>query len=602
MTDLDIAKARASNDEPSCAVVTEIRRRLSKPILELQTRGEEIEGLLQTIDALESECDTLEGTIADYKIIRSSIRHLPSDILHEIFYRCLPTHRNPVMSEHEAPMLLTLVCRSWRSVAFSSPRLWTRVHIPMHLPSKRQGDNVNGGWTSPYYDSEDDQEGTREDAEKNIRFRQKLLQTWLSRSGALPLSVSLSYFGSISQSEYSDGTTLKHFFNTLFSFSSVIIDLELKMPARAYSILFGDMPPSTFPSLRRIRLDFGGRPGSRTRISLINAPKLESLSIAFKGGSQISSFLETSLTLCNLTTLAVHYRITMEVAVMILKRQQQLKSCKMSILNYNEDAVYAFDEGVISLPRLAILVLSVATTTAGMEEVCKRIDAPCLSHFGFHQFTWHYRYSPPALEQSSPPPFGVHHLLERCNMLTKLSLDASCTTSGDILSCLASAPHIIHLVIGQPYKRSPTALDYFWTAKHQRNFDLNDLVIKQFPTSESIQSYSTDGEEFCRSDIVLLPRLEIFEGGMMSKKTTGEVVKKFVLGRVGASAIQNGVSSLRYVNMAIDSISQTPSTNPAKDIQDAANADGAEITINLDFNDPGPYFWPTAADPPDYFW
>ncbi|KAF8961828.1 hypothetical protein BDZ97DRAFT_1663533, partial [Flammula alnicola] len=61
----------------------------------------------------------------------SPARSLPSDVLHEIFYHCLPTHRNLIISASEAPILLTHICGSWRCIALDSPRIWAKLYIPI---------------------------------------------------------------------------------------------------------------------------------------------------------------------------------------------------------------------------------------------------------------------------------------------------------------------------------------------------------------------------------------------------------------------------------------------------------------------------------------
>ncbi|PPQ73309.1 hypothetical protein CVT26_015337 [Gymnopilus dilepis] len=600
--DSDIFEAHRHNDEPSPALVTEIKRRMTQPILELQRRNEEIEGLTRAMDALGKECDDLEASIADHQTILSPIRRLPPDILHEIFYHCLPTHRNPVMSEREAPILFTVVCRSWRSIALSSPRLWTRVHIPIRLPRKQgDDDDDDDAWGSTFSGYEVDEEDTREDSEKYILFHRNRLHAWLSRSGALALSVSLSYSGSTSQREFEDGTALKQFFDTLFTYLPAITDLELAMPTRIYPFLFAHLSPSSFPSLRRIKLDFAGRPNSTGPISLIDAPNLESMSIALKAGSSIGPFWEpSSSALCHLTSLSIHYRLKTDVAFRILKRYPQLRFCKMNIYNPNE-ALYPLSEEKFLLPQLVVLVLSV-DTNAGMEEIFRQMDAPSLTHFNFQETFRRFGYNPPAPDQNFQPSLGVHHFLERCNVLTKLTLDASCTASHDIFHCLSSASQITHLVIGQRFRKFTRPVDYFWDARRQRNFDLNVLVIQPFPTSnfENLTEKSIDMDAFRTPGIILLPRLEVFEAGAMTGKATYEIVKKFVLSRVGGSAIRNGVRSLRRVNIAFDR--PPPAGDLAMDIQDAAKAEGMEITVQLHHNSFEPFPWPTAADPSSYPW
>ncbi|KAJ7762607.1 hypothetical protein B0H16DRAFT_1263925, partial [Mycena metata] len=48
---------------------------------------------------------------------------LPVEITTEIFVRCLPRY-SAYPSGNVAPMLLGRICRQWRNIACSTPRLW----------------------------------------------------------------------------------------------------------------------------------------------------------------------------------------------------------------------------------------------------------------------------------------------------------------------------------------------------------------------------------------------------------------------------------------------------------------------------------------------
>ncbi|KAJ7675491.1 hypothetical protein B0H17DRAFT_131595 [Mycena rosella] len=57
---------------------------------------------------------------------------LPHDVLCELFLLCVKSTPNPCL-----PVILSQVCRSWRSTALMSPALWTNVVFRMSHPQQR---------------------------------------------------------------------------------------------------------------------------------------------------------------------------------------------------------------------------------------------------------------------------------------------------------------------------------------------------------------------------------------------------------------------------------------------------------------------------------
>jgi hypothetical protein len=104
-----------TNYAPSDAEVASIQSHLIPHILEVSR----LEKVQEYIDA--------------HKALLSPARHLPPDVLQEIFLACLPTDRNAAMSATEAPLLLTCICSAWRALALSTPALWTSLHLPLEF-------------------------------------------------------------------------------------------------------------------------------------------------------------------------------------------------------------------------------------------------------------------------------------------------------------------------------------------------------------------------------------------------------------------------------------------------------------------------------------
>ncbi|KAF8962992.1 hypothetical protein BDZ97DRAFT_1620486, partial [Flammula alnicola] len=133
----------------------------------------EIRHLAALIQNLKEKEQTTQATIKLYNRILSPARRVPPEIWSDIFYHCLPTKRNPIMSTSDAPLLLTRVCSAWRSAALSSPRLWARLHIPFACITV--------------------QEDQRQYFAREMKRRSEGVKYWLSRSGTCPISLSVLY-------------------------------------------------------------------------------------------------------------------------------------------------------------------------------------------------------------------------------------------------------------------------------------------------------------------------------------------------------------------------------------------------------------------------
>ncbi|KAJ7723784.1 hypothetical protein B0H16DRAFT_1786735 [Mycena metata] len=121
-----------------------------------------LEHLQSLLEELTAERDRLDAFIDVHLALITPVRKLPDDVVVEIFKATMPTNRNVAMSESEAPLLLASMCRSWRRLALSTPRLWPSFHIV--IPST---------------------------AAEILRLNETV-NLWLARSSVLPLSISLS--------------------------------------------------------------------------------------------------------------------------------------------------------------------------------------------------------------------------------------------------------------------------------------------------------------------------------------------------------------------------------------------------------------------------
>ncbi|KAJ7940156.1 hypothetical protein B0H13DRAFT_1454893, partial [Mycena leptocephala] len=57
---------------------------------------------------------------------------LPPEILAEIFIHCLPTQEFVTPDLTTAPLILCGICRRWREVALSTPKLWNSLFLQLN--------------------------------------------------------------------------------------------------------------------------------------------------------------------------------------------------------------------------------------------------------------------------------------------------------------------------------------------------------------------------------------------------------------------------------------------------------------------------------------
>ncbi|KAJ7162389.1 hypothetical protein C8R46DRAFT_1353334 [Mycena filopes] len=151
------------------------------------------------IAALEEQADELEENLA---LVIYPVLTLPTEITSAIFVHCLPPHGRVEPSTSRAPLLLTRICHDWREIALETCALWTSVYISPAL----------------------DIEGLLSQAVRLGRDNRTsgLLQTWLARAKASPLSLGLDFqIRAISE----------HLLDIALSFAGQIQQFDLRLTA-----------------------------------------------------------------------------------------------------------------------------------------------------------------------------------------------------------------------------------------------------------------------------------------------------------------------------------------------------------------------------------
>jgi hypothetical protein len=150
-----------TNYAPTEVELINIKSLCSRKLDEIQDIDQQIDTVQKTLDELQGRRRKLQDFVNSHRALMSPIKRLFPEILQLIFKFCLPSTNTPMHSQ-EAPMLLGRICSGWRALAYSTPVIWSRVHI------------VAPPRSSPL-----------------TLLRLEALRDWLDRSGSAPLSISI---------------------------------------------------------------------------------------------------------------------------------------------------------------------------------------------------------------------------------------------------------------------------------------------------------------------------------------------------------------------------------------------------------------------------
>ncbi|KAK0208859.1 hypothetical protein DFS33DRAFT_478885 [Desarmillaria ectypa] len=175
MTETNVISLLGTNHAPTEEERRVIEKSLEDHESELKDLLDEIQQLQQTINARHSAVRKVQGTIdAHYMLLRHSpMRTLLPEILGEIFEVHCDLHPLPDFSYWDyrrrntlmkSRMELLHVCRRWRTIALSTPRIWSA--FPLFA---------------------------RESPLNNPTFDEEMVNLWLTSSQRVPLDIYASY-------------------------------------------------------------------------------------------------------------------------------------------------------------------------------------------------------------------------------------------------------------------------------------------------------------------------------------------------------------------------------------------------------------------------
>ncbi|KAJ6586388.1 hypothetical protein DFH09DRAFT_1028589 [Mycena vulgaris] len=347
---------------PQDAEIAEIKALIVEPGLRLKCLDDEITDLQQALDKLKEEHSRLGTYIEGHMALISPARRLPLDIVQEIFLACIPTHRNCVMSATEAPVLLGLICSSWRTISLSTPRLWSSLHIA--VPSHQ------GSFGLTLY-------------EEKLSQRLATTKTWLARSGSCALSISLQ--GPYYAVGASTSTQIL-LLQALLPLSSRWEHIEFTAPHSVLAAL-SHLTEADVPTLKSFTINeiFDGQENSSQADSF---PVLRGLDISSISLSGIAfSPLELPLRWDNLVDLSIKAGwgklgdplITSEVALQLLSQCRALQTCQLQVNDLPDTG--GGMEHIIECASLHTLeVMVIGDLAATVRKLLPRLSLSALRH------------------------------------------------------------------------------------------------------------------------------------------------------------------------------------------------------------------------------
>ncbi|CAK5265892.1 unnamed protein product [Mycena citricolor] len=349
----------------------EIRELLVEPSKRLEEIEQQIQKTTKILGQLRAQQASLLAHVEAHKALISPLRRLPVELVEEIFSACLPVARNCVMSATEAPVILGRVCRSWRTISLTMPRLWSRLHIVE--PTRP--------FNSPY--------GV---FESKLSQRLEVTKTWLERSGECPLSISLESnldHGLTPPLTPSNHTSLNTnlFLEALLPYAARWQNIRLVVPPWALENL-SRLTEHDVPILRRLKIfQRPDHPNSAPQwaiFDLFRAPQLAEFSIS--GSSVNPSALPlrweqlTSLSIIGPAWGVGHIQ-TMSNVLRVLSKCPALQVCKL-LVNASDAVELHSTELRARCPALHTMELTcVGAPLQTADHLLARLSLPVLRNF-----------------------------------------------------------------------------------------------------------------------------------------------------------------------------------------------------------------------------
>jgi len=308
-----------------------IQKRLSgdERLTDLERLNTQMTRLQVSLRSITQTRNDLISEIVSSGSFPSILDELPVEILQHIFRLCLKAY--PTIYSSEAPILLTHICRKWRSIALDTPDLWSTLHIVI----------PEAGYSFDQLPSRCD------------RIQQGM-QVFLDRSRSMPLTLSM-FSQNIDRSQ-DDAVEISRAFELLVSHCTRWKSLVLRVPSQSQLAVFQMLNEKDLQLLESLLL--WSPPDSDSEMPetfvecVAKAPRLHQLALSDTPIVHSFARMEANFRWSQLTYLEVRWGDTIPS---VLRDCRNLKILRLTF----PDGHYPIDNdiGSITLTQLERLVL-----------------------------------------------------------------------------------------------------------------------------------------------------------------------------------------------------------------------------------------------------
>ncbi|KAH6896162.1 hypothetical protein BKA70DRAFT_1116954, partial [Coprinopsis sp. MPI-PUGE-AT-0042] len=422
------------------------------------------------IDALKKRRAIYASFVADHRALISPIRHMPPDILRNIFSHCVPYDTpGKVMQASEAPLLLVQICRHWRDLAIKTPTLWSTIFLKIPVPPK--GNSYQGNIPQALFVS------LANVWRRKVESLVNITTAWLSRAEGCPLSIFFRDINAIrapGPQVFNEDFTLepvKLLTSLICARSSQWAYLDLRVTESSpREETFLSLSPSQAPRLRSIRVEWMPRQtifditthtihhnlgltpeaGTTSPLHILKATGLQHLSL----GSFTGNLKDVPVAWGNLTEFSFFTgqrffsgrtpSTSPSAALALLQDCPNLVRCELNIFEYTPTIDINTDQLIgskrVYLPHLQRFVVSEYKNGPSLPFL-DYLELPVLDSLTL-SVTLHIN------QDQNPPPISLRPLLGASGyQIQHLELDAISITVTELVNHLKLAEGVTELAI-----------------------------------------------------------------------------------------------------------------------------------------------------------